>query len=347
MWQILGKFCLKLMNWLIINLHLGIKNLPQAPIKDSFLKMDYNQDGETTFEKFKKVIKIYVPKIRTLDVIFLAKRYCIQHDDCVMYEKFLEDIDLLDRGINPLMSWAENLADTIVKAIIAQNTDFHELFTKYAPGKKNITEPQFLEAMRSISVNSKFDSTKISKFYYFIDDDKSGEVSFKEMEGIIKTHCTKTPQKLMDEILDEIKLQMEDTISVSTVYKTLDRYSKKELIDNGSFMRALKHDLKFHLDQIDLDFTSRLYRDKRDKESIRYSTFMDDLRQKFELTETYVVPGTKRRAPKNTADVLISTKFSKQDYENQRKEEALKDILSDLKKELYDKEIDIEREFRK
>lgn len=151
----------------------------------------------------------------------------------------------------------------------------------------------------------------------------------------------------MDEILDEIKLQMDDDITVSTVYKTLDKYSRRELIDNASFMRALKHDLKFHLDQIDLDFISRLYRDKKNKEFIRYSTFMDDLRQKFELTETYIVPGAKRKAPTNTADVLMSTKFTKQDYENQRKEEALKDILSDLKKELHDKEIDIEREFKK
>lgn len=166
----------------------GIKNQPEVLINEAFLKIDSDQRGEVSYEEFKKVIRIYIHKIRTVDVMFLAKRYCIKNDDCILYEKFLEEIDLLDRGINPLMSWAENLADTIVKAIAAQNTDFEALFKRYAPGKNYITESQFVEAMRSISVNSKFDPVKIMKFYYFIDDDKSQRVEFREMESIIKTH---------------------------------------------------------------------------------------------------------------------------------------------------------------
>ena len=325
----------------------GIKNQPEALIKEAFLKIDSDQSGEVSYEEFKKVIRIYIPKIRILDVMFLGKRYCIKNDDCILYEKFIDELDLLDRGINPLMSWAESLADTIIKAIAAQNTDFETLFRKYAPGKNYITESQFVEAMRSISVNSKFDPSKIIKFFYFIDDDKSQTVEFREMESIIKTHCTKTPQKLMDEILDEIKLQMDDRkVKVKDVYRTLDGYSRKELIDNGSFIRALKHDLKFHLDQIDLDFACKIYRDRKDKRSIRYSTFMDDLKQKFELTETYLVPGEKRRNPNFSSDPLAGKSFSRKDFTTPKKDEDIKIILKELRIELHDKDIDLKKEFQ-
>lgn len=167
----------------------------------------------------------------------------------------LEEIDLLDRGLNPLITWAEDLAETIVKAIIASSTDFEAIFQKYAPGRKFISEKEFLDAMLEIGVGSRFDDAKINKFYYFIDDDKSQKVEFREMESIIKTHCTKTPQKLMDEILEEIKVQMEKRkYIIKDIYRTLDSYSRDGLIDRKSFRNALTRDLKFDFDEIDLDF---------------------------------------------------------------------------------------------
>lgn len=152
----------------------------------------------------------------------------------------------------------------------------------------------------------------------------------------------------MDEILDEIKLQMEDKdIKVKDVYRILDGYSRRELIDNGSFIRTLKHDLKFHLDQIDLDFICKVYRDRKDKRSVRYSSFMDDLKQKFELTETYLVPGERRKNPNISSDPLADRTFSRKDFATPKKDEDIKIILNELRTEVYDKEIDLKKEFEK
>jgi Ca2+-binding EF-hand superfamily protein len=325
----------------------GIKNQAENSIKEAFMKFDTNDKGEISYEQFNKVINIYLPKIRTVDVYFLAKRYCLKYDDGIVYEKFLDEIDLIDRGINPLMSWAESLADTIVKAIAAQSTDFETLFRTFAPGKNYLTEDQFVKAMKSIRIDSKFDTAKIMKFYYFIDDNKNEKVEFREMESVIKTHCTKTPQKLMDEVLDSIKLQMDEKkIKIKEVYKTLDDYSRNDLIDTKDFTRALTHDLKFHIDEIDLDFACKYYKDKRDKRSIRYSSLMDDLKQKFQYTETYVVPGQVRKDLDKDEDILQRT-FSRKDFTTPKKDENINMILKEVSAEAHEKKVDLEKEFKR
>lgn len=325
----------------------GIKNQAETPINESFKNIDKEGIGEISYAEFKVVIKIFVPKIRTVDVMFLAKRYCINTDNKIVYQKFLDEIDLLDRGINPLMSWAENLSDTIVKAIAAKSTDFETLFRTFAPDKNYITEEQFIKAMKSINIDTKFDDAKIMKFYYFIDDDKSQRVEFREMESIIKTHWTKSPQKLMDEILDNLKFQMdENKIKVKDVYSALDGYSRNDLIDTKSFIRALKHDLKFHIDDIDLDFACKYYKDKRDRRSIRYSSLMDDLKQKFQLTETYVVPGQKRKNVVEDEDPLTRI-LSRKDYSSPVKEEDINTVLKEVAVEAHERRVDLDREFKR
>jgi hypothetical protein len=59
----------------------------------------------------------------------------------------------------------------------------------------------------------------------------------------------------MDEILEEIKIQMEKRkYIIKDIYRTLDSYSRNGLIDKKSFIKALKIDLKFDFDDIDLEF---------------------------------------------------------------------------------------------
>lgn len=327
----------------------AIKNQPENPLKEAFRKFDEADKGMISFEQFKKCIRNYLPNIKTIDAMFLAKRYCERDDDTVNYARMLDELDMLDRGLNPLMTWAEDLAASIVKAITAKSTDFETIFKKYAPGKNVITEDQFATAMKDIGVSDQFGPEKIRKFYYFIDDDKSQMVEFREMESIIKTHCTKTPQKLMDEILEELKLQMQDKrIKVNDIYRTLDDYSREELIDKKSFRKALTRDLKFHIDDIDLDFACQIYKDKRDTRSVRYSTFMDDLKQKFELTETYVVPGKVRKEPSHNVDPLHDRIQSRKDLTTPKKgDEEIRTILNELRINAHDQRLNLEREFKK
>ena len=240
----------------------GIKNQSEIKIKDMFLKQDDSASGTVTFKAFEEVIKSYVPKIKSMDSLFLAKRYC-EKDDKVNYIKMLEEIDLLDRGINPLITWAESLAETVVKAVTAKPTDFESLFKKFATHKSYISEDEFVKAMQDIGVDNEFKVSKIKKFYYFIDDDKSQKVEFREMESIIKTQCTKTTQKLMDEILESIKSQMDALkMKIHDMYKTFDQYSRNEIIDKKSFWTALTRDLKIRIGVIDLEFIWQIYRDK-------------------------------------------------------------------------------------
>ena len=186
----------------------GIKNQTEIRPKEMFIKHDNDSNGSVTFNAFENIVRSYVPKIKSMDALFLAKRYW-EKDDKVSYFKMLDEIDLLDRGINPLITWAESLAETIVKAVTAKPTDFETLFKRFATHKSYISEDEFVKAMQDIGVDNEFKVSKIKKFYYFIDDDKSQKVEFREMESIIKTQCTKTTQKLIDEILDSIKSQMD------------------------------------------------------------------------------------------------------------------------------------------
>jgi len=325
----------------------GTKTQSENPIKEIFLKFDSEYKDSVTFVQFQKCIENYVPKIKTSDAMFLAKRYCIRDDDTVIYKIMLDEIDMLDRGLNPLITWAEDLADTIVKAITARGTDFEAIFQKYAPGRKYISEKEFIDSMVDIGVASRYDTTKIQKFYYFIDDDKSQKVEFREMESIIKTHCTKTPQKLMDEILEEVKLQMDKKkYKIKDIYQALDSYSRDGLIDNKSFRKALTKDLKFHIDEIDLDFACQIYKDKIDKRSVRYSIFIDDIKQKFQLTETYVVPGEIRKEP-SYGDNPLSKNYGRKDFATPKKsQDDIKKLLKELKYEAQDKKVDLDRAFK-
>lgn len=100
----------------------------------------------------------------------------------------LDEIDLLDRGVNPLMTWAEELAEYIVKAVVSADTNFEKLFIKHSPSQKYLDQENFIKAMQDIGVDTKFKKEIIEKFYYFIDNDKNQKVEFDELESIVKTH---------------------------------------------------------------------------------------------------------------------------------------------------------------
>ena len=232
----------------------GIKGQQEIKIKDLFLKQDDNANGAVTFNAFKEVIKSWAPKIKSMDALFLAKRYW-ENEDKVNYIKMLEEIDLLDKGINPLITWAESLAETIVKAVTAKPTDFETLFKRFATHKSYISEDEFVKAMQDIGVDNEFKVSKIKKFFYFIDDDKSQKVEFIEMESIVKTQCTKTTQQLKDDILDLIKNQLASSRQeLSDMHKAFDQYSRNNLIEKKSFWTALTRDLKIRIGVIDLEF---------------------------------------------------------------------------------------------
>ena len=104
------------------------------------------------------------------------------------YHQMLDEIDLLNKGINPLMTWAEDLAEYIVKAVISKGYDFETLFKKFTKGHNYLDEQSFLSSMQEIRVDNRFKLDKIKQFYYYIDDDKNQRVNFREMESIVKTY---------------------------------------------------------------------------------------------------------------------------------------------------------------
>ena len=190
----------------------------------------------------------------------------------------LDEIDLLNKGINPLMTWAEDLAEYIVKAVISKGYDFETLFKKFAKGHNYLDEQSFLNSMQEIRVDNRFKLDKIKQFYYYIDDNKNQRVNFREMESIVKNYWNKSSQKLIDEIMDSLKIQIErNKIKIKDIVKTLESYSRNDLIDNKSFRRVLLKDLKLRLEDIDIDFMSEIYKDKRDKRSMKYTNFVKEL----------------------------------------------------------------------
>jgi Ca2+-binding EF-hand superfamily protein len=266
----------------------------------------------------------------------------------VHYYHMMDEIDLINKGINPLMTWAEELAEYIVKAIVANDTDYKSLFLKHSSSGKYLSEKEFITTMEDIHVNDKFKVDILKKFYYFIDNDKNQQVDFKELESIVKTHCTKTNLKMTNEILDSVKSQMSvNKLGIKDVYSALDKYSYKELIDRKSFTKGLIKDLRIRLSDIDIDFISVLYRDKKDIKSVRYSQFMDDLKQKFELTETYVVPGKRRKEPDHVKDdVLRELTHKKTEPSREEREREINKILREVRSQAHDKRIDLKKEFR-
>lgn len=84
-----------------------------------------------------------------------------------------------------------------------------------------------------------------------------------------------------------------------------------------------------------------------DKRSVRYSIFMDDLKSKFKLTETYAVPGEVRKEP-NFGDNPLSRTYARKEFTTpSKKTDEIKKILNELKFEAEDNKIDLEREFRR
>ena len=56
-------------------IHRSIKAHPEITIKEVFLKYDRGNEGRISFKEFENSIKNYVPKIKSMYVLFLAKRY--------------------------------------------------------------------------------------------------------------------------------------------------------------------------------------------------------------------------------------------------------------------------------
>ena len=321
-----------------------------SSLQEAFLRYDEENSGFVSFDEYKKCLKIFSGNLKSYDIYFLAKRYCLRDDDKAYYFSMLEEIDLLDRGINPLMTWAEELAEYIVKAVVANDTNFEKLFIKHSPSNKYLNQKEFVKAMEEISVDSKFKVDIIKKFYYFIDDDKNQKVDFKELESIVKTHCNKSNQKLTNEILDTVKSQMlSNKIKIKDLYYTLDGYSYHGIIDRKSFIKTLSRDLRIRLEEIDYSFLAIIYRDRKDRKSVRYSQFLDDLKQKFEFTQTYVVPGRKRKQPDHKQDdILKQTRFNvKHMISVEEREKEIRAILKTFRAEAHNQRVDLKDEFRK
>lgn len=56
----------------------SIKAHPEITIREVFLKYDRADDGIVSFAEFEDSVKNYMPKIKSMDALFLAKRYCIR-----------------------------------------------------------------------------------------------------------------------------------------------------------------------------------------------------------------------------------------------------------------------------
>lgn len=339
------KFLLELINK-------GLKETKDLDKKTIFNKDDANSKGFVSFKQFHDSIKEHVPKIQSMDAYFLAKRYCEKEDDMVNYHQLLDELDLIDRGINPLMTWAEELSEYIVKSVISKGLDFETLFKKFSPGKTFLDEASFVKSMQDVGVDQKFKLAKIKKFYYFIDDDKNQKVNFREMEGIVKTHCSKTTQVLTEEILENIKNQIDRSkkLKLKDIRKILDDYGRNELIDQKSFSRALLKDCKLRLDELDVDFIAQIYRDKKDKRSIKYTQFLDELRAKLGVDADMELDVDRRTLSKNKRsleDSTLSKSMTRKDLITPSKglDDDIAPLLRTLRVEAYDKRIDLKSEF--
>lgn len=151
----------------------------------------------------------------------------------------------------------------------------------------------------------------------------------------------------MDEVLDEIKIKMADKFTLKDIYRALSVSSRKELVDIGAFKRVFRNDVKLEISQIDLDFMVNYYRDKRDKKSVKYMMFMDDLKTKFGSEEKFKSDkniGLKIPADKNFSP---GKSFSRKDFETPKKDEDIQVILKELRRDARGREIKLDEEFAK
>ena len=85
----------------------------------------------------------------------------------------------------------------------------------------------------------------------------------------------------------------------------------------------------------------------KDKRSVRYSSLIDDLKHKFELTETYVVPGLVRKDPNHRSEYDYDRALSRKDFETPLKgKDDIKAILNHLRVQAHDKDINLDRQFK-
>jgi hypothetical protein len=91
---------------------------------------------------------------------------------------------------------------------------------------------------------------------------------------------------------------------------------------------------------------ANIIKTNKDRRSIRYSSLMDDLKQKFQLTETYIVPGQKRKNIVEDEDPLTRI-LSRKDYSSPKKDEEINTILKEVSVEAHEIRVDLDREFKR
>ena len=142
---------------------------------------------------------------------------------------------------------------------------------------------------------------------------------------------------------------LSNKIKLRDLYETFDGYSYQGIIDRKSFIKTLSKDLRIRLEEIDYSFLAIIYHDRKDKKSARYSQLLDDLKQKFEITQTYVVLDKKRKNPDHKQDDILKQNRSnvKHMISVEEREKEIRVILKTFRAEAHNHRVDLKDEFRK
>jgi hypothetical protein len=137
-------------------------------VKEIFQRIDEQGYGYVSFEEFSTGLRRFFKKLTENECDILAKRYVVNNKNHVIYTKLFEELDLIDRHINPLMVWAIDMADSINKIIYIKGfSSFNTFISKYSRDGKRVTLTEFLKSSMTLGITELFKEGDIKRFFQY------------------------------------------------------------------------------------------------------------------------------------------------------------------------------------
>jgi len=107
-------------------------------------------------------------KLTETDCDMLAKWYCYEQKNHVLYSKLFEELDLIDWHINPLMVWAIDMADCINKILYIRGfPNIGAYIKKYSREGKWISLNEYIKALQNLGVSAHYDEKDQKRFFNY------------------------------------------------------------------------------------------------------------------------------------------------------------------------------------
>lgn len=134
-------------------------------VKEIFEEYDDKERGTISYKEFKNAVYKVTKEVSKMRVYFLAKRYCLSRDDQIQYKKFFDELEMVKKGVNPLMEFALDFSEQVKKTLYSMHKKPKIFFNKYADQHEEIIEERFMKAVKDLNLMDNFTMDQLKKYF--------------------------------------------------------------------------------------------------------------------------------------------------------------------------------------